>query len=291
MNGYVAGFGFSGAGNAGTYRIANSTPSDVLVQTVADAQGAGRALVQFSYRPVDGSPIGSAQLQFGDAPGSTPATQSVFIDDSTFFATQASSISAGLAKVDGANASAIAVLTSVPNGAPIGTLTGESGTGSACACSYVTWGGWTATMQTGSGVSHIVPLGLWVAGVLPSINDPSPQGTATFSGTAIGVVEQQNAQRFASGAFTNAYNFSQRTGTVTVANFDGKTFGGTVAAGNDWRSYSGALAGSGLTGNLNGSFYGNRTAGGQLQTPKETAGNFNVRGGGYSASGIFLGSR
>ena len=288
MNGYVAGFGFSGNS---AYRIGNSAPDDVLVQTTADALGAGRAFVQFSYGAVDSGPITSAQLQLGDAPGSAPAVQSVFINDSTFFAAQASSISAGQAKVDGANASAIAVLTSVPNGAPVGTLTGEAGTGPACTCSFVTWGGWTATLQTGSGASHIVPLGLWVAGVMPSINDPSPQGIATFTGTAIGVVDQQNAQRFASGAFTNAYNFSQRTGTVTIANFDGKTFGGTVAAGNDWRNYSGALSGSGLTGNLNGSFYGNRTAGGQLQTPKETAGNFNVRGTGYSASGIFLGSR
>jgi hypothetical protein len=130
-----------------------------------------------------------------------------------------------------------------------------------------------------------------VAGVLPNVTDPTPQGSASFSGTAIGVAESRDAQRLASGAFTNVYNFTQRNGVVSISNFDGRSFGGPVSAGSDWRSYSGALSGSRLTGTLNGSFYGNRAADGQLQVPKETAGNFNVHGWGYKASGVFLGAR
>jgi len=155
----------------------------------------------------------------------------------------------------------------------------------------VNWGVWIAILRAESISTRTVPQGFWVAGVLPSVNDPSPQGTAIFGGTAIGIVMDGAQPRAASGSFTNDYNFAQRSGTVTISNFDGKSFGGTVTAGSDWRSYSGALAGSSLTGTLNGSFYGNRTAAGQLQVPKETAGNFNVQGSGYKAGGIFLGSR
>jgi hypothetical protein len=291
MNGYVAGVGVTSSEGSASYRIANSVPEDVLVQTVADAQGGGRVLAKFAYHPADSAPIGSAQLQFGDPPGSAPATQSVFTDDSTFAATQASSSSAGLAKVDGQNVSAIAVLVSIPNGTPVGVFTGEQGTGPACTCTYVTWGAWTVTMQAGAAVSHTVPRGFWVAGVLPNVNDPSPTGTASFSGTAIGVIESQSGQPMASGSFTNNYNFTQRTGRVDITNFAGKSFGGTVGAGSDWRNYSGAVSGSSLNGTVNGSFYGNRDANGQLQTPKETAGNFNVQGSGFKASGVFLGAR
>jgi hypothetical protein len=196
-----------------------------------------------------------------------------------------------LAKVDGHDANAIAALVSVPNGTPVGTMTGEQGTGPACSCSFVTWGVWSATVQASASLNHTVGRGLWVAGVLPSVNDPSPQGSARFSGTAIGVIESQSSLPMVSGQFTNDYNFTQRTGQVTISNFDGKTFGGTVTAGNDWRNYSGTLSGSNLTGSANGSFYGNRDANGQLQMPKETAGNFNIGNSGYAASGIFIGKR
>jgi hypothetical protein len=149
---------------------------------------------------------------------------------------------------------------------------------------------WAAQLDA-SNERSLALLGLWVAGKLPNVNDPSPQGAATFSGAALGIVQNGGGQYFASGSFTNNYNFTQRTGNVSISNFDGRSFGGTVSAGADWRNYSGALSGSGLTGSLNGSFYGNRTAGGQLQTPQETAGNFNVGNSGYAASGIFVGRR
>jgi hypothetical protein len=127
--------------------------------------------------------------------------------------------------------------------------------------------------------------------VLPNIGDQPLQGSATFSGTAIGAVSDHGSQRMASGGFTNAYNFATKSGLVNITNFDGgKSFGGTVSA-SDWRNYSGAVSGSGLTGSVNGSFYGTRNAANQVQLPKETAGNFAVRGSGYNAAGIFVGAR
>ena len=113
----------------------------------------------------------------------------------------------------------------------------------------------------------------------------------SFNGTAIGFVQNQANNYAASGSFTNTYNFGQRSGVVQIQNFDGRSFTGNVSAGSDWRTYGGSLAGSNLTGSVNGAFYGNRNAAGQLQVPKETAGTFNVGGGNYSATGIFAGSR
>ena len=278
MNGYVAGIGITAGNGVASYGITNDSPETVVVQTVADAQGTGRVFAKFTYQPVGGGIIRSAELQFGDAPGAAPAIQSTFTNDSTFHATQTASASAGLGKIDGTNANVIALMRAEP----AGTLTGQ-----ACTCSYVTWGVWTATLQTDTNVTNVAPRGLWVAGVLPSVNDPSPQGSAIFNGTAIGVVES-DPSRLHSGQFTNNYNFTQRSGLVTISNFNGTTFTSTVNAGSDWRNYSGTVSpASNLTGTVNGSFFGN-----QAQGPKETGGNFNVQGAnGYRASGIFLGSR
>jgi hypothetical protein len=163
-----------------------------------------------------------------------------------------------------------------------------------CVCEFVTWGVWQATLEAPSTQKSLdVPLALWVAGKLPNVTDPSPTGTATFSGTALGLVQNQSQSYAATGAFTNVYSFTNRTGNVSISNFDGKSFGGQVNAisSTDWRSYSGSLSGSNLNGSINGSFYGNRDANGQLQQPRETAGNFNVKNQGYSASGIFVGRR
>ncbi len=162
-----------------------------------------------------------------------------------------------------------------------------------CTCEFVTWGVWQASLRSTTSEERVrINQGLWVAGVLPSVGDPAPtQGIATFNGTAIGFVQSQSNGRAASGTFTNTYNFAQRAGVVQIQNFDGLSFTANVSAGNDWRTYRGTLSGSNLTGSVNGAFYGNRNAAGQLQLPKETAGNFHVGGAGYAASGIFAGSR
>ena len=176
----------------------------------------------------------------------------------------------------------------------VGTLTGDTKAGPACDCEFLTWGTWGAELRStpSNSVLHRVPTGFWVAGSLPDIGDRPVQGIATFNGTAIGRVSDNGQLRTASGAFSNVYNFAQRSGRVDIKNFDGsKSFGGTVTAPSDWRHYSGALSGSNLSGSANGSFYGTRNAANQVQLPRETAGNFEVRGSGYKAGGVFLGRR
>lgn len=294
LNGYVAGFSYRTTEQT-TYSdiLANGDPTAVEIRTIPDPEGSGRVLAKFSFRSVDPEGFGSASLEMGDPPGSGEATKSGFVDDSTFYAAQNSTVGEGKAKINGYNAAANAVMVSIPASNHFGNSIEGIPTGALCNCEYVKWGLWAAVLDQAEGDAVIVPTGLWVAGKLPSIHDPSPQGSATFSGKAIGIVEnaQLGSSGFKTGDFTNVYNFSQRTGNVTISNFDGKTFSGGVSAGSDWRNYSGSLAGPGLTGSVNGSFYGNRNAAGQLQVPKETAGNFHVTGSGYTASGIFAGNR
>ena len=289
LQGYVAGFGFPNSeATVLSHIIGNDTPGDVTIQTRADATGDGRVFARFNFRTFGNDGLSNARIEMGDPLDNSAASKSVFTDNTQFMAFQQAD--SGKAGLNTADASVSAVLVSIP-AAEAGGFQGIVN-GNLCTCEFVTWGFWAAQLDSSSlERSFVVPVGLWVAGKLPNVNDPSPQGTAIFSGTALGMVQQGGTTGFHTGAFTNNYDFAQRRGTVSITNFDGKSFAGTVNAGGDWRSYSGSLSGSGMTGSLNGAFYGNRTANGQLQVPKETAGNFNVSNSGYAASGIFIGRR
>jgi hypothetical protein len=287
LNGYVAGFAFP-HDETSVYSdiLTNDSPDDVVVQTRPDANGQGRVFAVFNFRGTDSESLASAKVEFGDRLDGTPAVQSIFLDNAAFIAWQ--NAASGKAHVNGEDSTVDAIMVSA-RGLDLGEITGTPQAG-ICTCEFVNWGFWLADLSSES-KNLYVPMALWVAGKLPQVTDPSPQGSATFSGTALGMVQDGGAQRFATGAFTNNYNFTQRTGQVNISNFDGRSFGGTVNAGADWRNYSGALSGSGLTGSINGSFYGNRGPTNALQVPKETAGNFNVGNSGYAASGIFIGRR
>jgi hypothetical protein len=298
LNGFVAGLGFDiNAVNPSGDTVMNDLPTDVEIRTIPDADGVGRVLARFAFRTVGGAghASSSAWIEMGDAPGAAPATQSDFFDDTTFSAEQTAVASAGKAQIDSTAANVTALMVTLPLDA-VGVLTGGAANPTLCTCEFVNWGIWVASLDAPSSQQSLqVPGGFWVAGALPDVSDPSPQGSATFSGAAVGIVHNAasaaNPVSFRSGSFTNVYNFSQRSGNVTISNFDGRTFGGTVHAGSDWRTYSGSLSGSNLTGSANGAFYGNRNGAGQVQMPKETAGNFSVHGTGYTATGVFAGSR
>jgi hypothetical protein len=128
-------------------------------------------------------------------------------------------------------------------------------------------------------------------------------GTGSYSGSATGGVLNNGSTYLATGGFSNAYNFATNTGSVTISNFDGRNFSASVAgtafsasavtsaakqgitlpSGN--LQYTGSLAGGGLTGKVNGTFFGNAAA--------DTGGTFsaNSPSGAYRAAGVFGGSR
>jgi hypothetical protein len=295
LNGFVAGFAYQfdatdGAGDV----VMNDQVTAVEIRTMPHPDGGGRVLARLGFHTI-GEGSTEATMELGDPPGSGSATQSTFVNDAIFNAQQNADASADKARINGVAANVTGVLVTLPLDS-VGLLTeGGANTPPLCQCEFVKWGLWLASLDAPDSASLLVPGGLWVAGKLPDINEQPGNVTATFSGTAVGMVHnpanQGSTTYFASGSFTNTYNFGAKSGTVQVQNFDGKSFSGTVGAGSDWRTYRGSVSGSGLTGHVNGAFYGNRNAAGQLQTPKETAGNFQVGGGGYTATGVFAGSR
>jgi hypothetical protein len=115
-------------------------------------------------------------------------------------------------------------------------------------------------------------------------------GSGTFTGNALGSVSNNGANYLAAGGFTNTYNFGTQTGTVAISNFDNRNFSGPVTAAafaGRTSSYAGNLSGSGVTGAVQGTFFGPGAA--------ETGGNFAVQSlpgvPTYLASGIFAGKR
>jgi hypothetical protein len=80
------------------------------------------------------------------------------------------------------------------------------------------------------------------------------------------------------------YNFGTQTGTLAIAHFDGRNFGGTVYGARGAPGYGGRLSGTAPSGIAIGTFYGPNAI--------ETGGTFSVRsttGPSYLASGIFAG--
>ena len=130
-------------------------------------------------------------------------------------------------------------------------------------------------------------INFWVAGAPTPVNDlntlTSQNVSGTYSGAAIGSVDNAGSRYVAAGGFLGTYNFGTHTGTWMVNNFDGHSFSasgnGPLSGGN----YSFTSKSGGLTGAVNGSFYGPMAA--------ETGGNFTFTGSTYLASGIFAGKR
>lgn len=241
------------------------------------------------------SGIGSVALEFGTLSGRNFA-RSAYIDDNIFGATE--------------NYTTPVVITT-PGGATITYPTGASGAttfptaamvtsatvpGAAnglfqaagatpCTCTYLQWGYWQANIPASnqggpSNTAQSSYINTWVAG-MPTTNLPTV-GTGTYSGAAIGTVNNNGASYLAAGGFTNTYNFGNNSGSVSITNFDNHTFTGTVSGGGG--TYAAAISGNGANGTLAGSFYGPGAA--------ETGGLFAVHqtnGPSYIASGVFAG--
>jgi hypothetical protein len=98
----------------------------------------------------------------------------------------------------------------------------------------------------------------FVLGGVPTVNLPT-MGIGTYSGSAFGGVYNNGASYVATGSFTANYNFGNLSGTMTINNLDGNTFGGPItglAVTGSHPQYQGVLTGNGLVGVADGFFFG-----------------------------------
>jgi hypothetical protein len=163
------------------------------------------------------------------------------------------------------------------------------------ACQYLQWGYWGGELDTPAGgntpartdVGHI---NFWVAGTpATSIGDISGLRATNFAGTyngnLIGTVVNNGAQYLASGGLQATYQFGTQTGSFTVSNYDKlPTFTLNGTAPLNGSKYTFAFNKSGISGAVNGGFYGPMAA--------ETGGNFAfTTGPAYFTSGVFAAKR
>jgi hypothetical protein len=167
-----------------------------------------------------------------------------------------------------------------------------------CQCQFLQWGYWGGDLITGTQTDNTIQrvdrghVNFWAAGVptpLPDIATlQSQSAVGNYNGHAIGAVSNNGANYLAAGGFNASYNFGTRAANFTISNFDGNTFTAAGTAPLSGASYSlnGSAARTGMTGTINGTFYGPMAA--------ETGGNFTLQsslGLPYRASGIFAGRR
>ena len=258
------------------------------------------------------SGISSMVLQFGSLPTTITSNygRSAFIDNNNYAANESPVTPS---QINGTNLPTLTtaanptvlgpgaqpVGSSLPNLTPSLTMVTSATVGNnwmpagvtPCTCQYLQWGYWTGQVLTPNATltastrNDRAYINTWLAGT-PTVTVPTT-GTGTYNGAAVGTVFNAGATYLAAGAFNGTYNFGTQSGTLTVSNFDGKSFStGTtpVKLPLTGANYTFNVAQSGVAGTIKGSFYGLNAA--------ETGGNFAFHttiGPTYLASGIFAG--
>ena len=128
--------------------------------------------------------------------------------------------------------------------------------------------------------------------------DPLPlpaAGKATLTGFAFGTVDDGGTLRTANGDFALTADFASRTGAVSITDFDGRDFGGTVSESGTNHPlvgvFSGALTETDQNGPLNGTADGILLSFPDPDPVTAAVGNFSVTDGqSYAASGGFIGT-
>jgi hypothetical protein len=193
------------------------------------------------------------------------------------------------------SADAIAANEVLFPGQKVQTENGEEQKRAFCqSCDFIKWGAWGArvdyTQHGGQAATADIPLGWWIAGDVVSSSDMPTTGSASYMGDAIGNVINSGKQYTATGDMSMIWYFGPRSGTLTISDFDNKTFSGRMDAPGRLAAnvFSGALVGSDhLVGAANGAFVGSPGPG---ITPQGVIGNFGVANSTWQATGIFGGT-
>ncbi|GGD11534.1 FecR family protein [Aureimonas glaciei] len=182
--------------------------------------------------------------------------------------------------------------------------------GRLCDCQFLEWGWWGTQIRASADPSRpnseeagtlrtAVHLGTWVGGDIATEAELSALAgtTATYAGSAVGNVSQVFsggiADYVASGSMSMSYDFGGRSGELSIDDFDGRDFSGTLGGtGTGDALFSGVLFernGGDATGPTHGAFVndGANVAAGVI-------GNFDLQsqsGNSWQASGVFGGAR
>jgi hypothetical protein len=230
--------------------------------------------------------LGTANLTFDDDKGTFQGTISV--GDSSYFAEftgdtdrayLSNQLIAGANSEDGSYMVSSAVV-------PAKIFDNESSSAICDACEFMTWGWWGRNVY--GEINYTVHMGNWIIGKQPD-NDLLPEdGTATYTGNAVGTVVNGSSQYIATGTMSSTMNFGTRTGTVSVSGYDTKSFSAGVTFGSGTATFSGSST-SGITASVTGAFASDGT-GTSLGNVKGIMGNFSAIDGNWSSTGIFAGS-
>ncbi len=160
-----------------------------------------------------------------------------------------------------------------------------------CDCDYLSWGSWNASIDA-NGTTYGPDAGYWVVGQLSTSADLPLSGLATYSGQAIGTVNDGGAVLTGvTGSFTASVDFGTGLGSLQIDGFAGRSFGDSNLDINSgsmlaW-GFSGQLSDTaGLSGQYNAAF---ATDG--VDPAAAMIGTFSAEDGAWSASGVFGGTR
>jgi hypothetical protein len=276
------------------YTTAQSAPyiatGGTLISTDAQNNRVQGTFAGSAQSPSSG--VSNLTMQYGSL-GGAPGSQA-FVDNRTFAALE-SAANPQQITINGTTSQPAGQLYMMSSGVASPPTSLLPAGASYCDCKFLQWGYWggdLTTPSTGGGAPRIDRghINTWVAGVPTALNELSSLqslgATATYTGHAIGSVYNNGASYTAAGGFNGTYNFGTQTGTMAVSNFDGRNFAASGKAPLNGANYSFPVSSPGVTGAINGTFYGTNAA--------ETGGNFAVRttvGPAYLASGIFTGKQ
>ncbi|MBV9861667.1 MAG: FecR domain-containing protein [Alphaproteobacteria bacterium] len=282
---------------------AQSQPYAITGQTqVSTDAGTNRVAGTFTSGALSPSATGgvsSVTMQFGGLSGNAGGRQA-FVDDNTFGAaesqTNAQQINGQNLVVNGDPTQAGKLYMFTAGTAPPPTSLLPAGA-SYCTCNYLQWGYWGGDLITGNSNNSTVSrvdrgnINFWVAGQpTPNTdlqNAVMQNATATYTGHLIGSVFNNGAQYVAAGGLQGTYNFGSQNASFAVSNYDGRSFtlaGRAPLSGANYTFTANNVPG--LTGSLNGTFYGPNAA--------NTGGSFNFAttvGPTYFTSGIYAAHR
>lgn len=168
---------------------------------------------------------------------------------------------------------------------------------------FIRWGFWGLSaneVEVGSVVGNISYDGMWVNGALTTRNQLEALGvgdyaTATYSGDAVGNVNNNGSTYVATGDLDMTWDFGNRQGMLNISNFDtehlndnyGVNVGGQVVSFAGQTGFGGVIYGDGNWGIAQGAFVNNGS-----DTAAGVIGNFGFGNGyDYTASGVFMGER